>query len=176
MLNNEVAQQDVKDESKNKNDYKPETVTVQNKPKNRKGWKRFWRKGNSTAENAVAQQNVNDESGNRALCFQPKVENNPKVENKLKRHEPKRGGYVEYCGDDDGEIYSMCTSVKQVLVDRQYQDLSEPYYQMCDDIYDEPPMRIDIDRAGVDEEQIKASMEKGLMSTKQYQQIKQLKD
>ena len=103
MLNNEVAQQDVKDESKNKNDYKPETVAVQNKPKNRKGWKRFWRKGNSTAENAVAQQNVNDESGNRVLCLQPNVENNPKVENKLKRHEPKRRGYVGYCGDDDGD-------------------------------------------------------------------------
>ena len=33
-----------------------------------------------------------------------------------------------------------------------------------------------VDRAGVCEEQIKASMEKGLMSSKQYEQIKQLKD
>ena len=34
----------------------------------------------------------------------------------------------------------------------------------------------DIDRAGVGEWQIKASMEKGLMSKKQYEQIKQLKE
>ena len=32
------------------------------------------------------------------------------------------------------------------------------------------------DRAGVDEEQIKVSMERGLMSKRQYEQIKQLKE
>ena len=35
---------------------------------------------------------------------------------------------------------------------------------------------LDVDRAGVDEEQIKVSMERGLMSKRQYERIKQLKE
>ena len=41
--------------------------------------------------------------------------------------------------------------------------------------YDSDGDGLDVDNAGVDEEQIKASVEKGLMSLEQYQQIKQLK-
>ena len=41
--------------------------------------------------------------------------------------------------------------------------------------YDSDGDGLNVDKAGVDEEQINASMEKGLMSPKQYQQIKQLK-
>ena len=38
------------------------------------------------------------------------------------------------------------------------------------------PNESDLDRAGVEEEQIEASMVKGLMSERQYKQIKQLKE
>ena len=38
------------------------------------------------------------------------------------------------------------------------------------------PESLDVDRAGIDEGQIKVSMERGMMSKKQYERIKQLKD
>ena len=48
-------------------------------------------------------------------------------------------------------------------------------YHRKESLYDSDGDGLDVDKAGVDEEQIKASVEKGLMSLKQYKQIEQLK-